>query len=220
MAKEKALQKFTDVDQSLENLLSQPQITPDDIRQFKNAEVKYMSDVLTEKLNNLSGVERDNFCRKIEAIVAPETKSQFWENNHIQITCAIANLMQEYGRMPSATEIAAQAKLSRQTVHKHLKEFTVHPVYLEQIDQFKFMASKVLAKVYKFAVNGDMTAAKLYFKVIGMLENEGSNPRTRIESQNNYIQINGVVLSQQTIAALSPQQLKEVETALKSLIGV
>jgi hypothetical protein len=36
-----------------------------------------------------------------------------------------------------------------------------NPNYLEQVEQFKFMSAKVLAKVFKLAVNEDMRAAKL-----------------------------------------------------------
>ena len=30
-----------------------------------------------------------------------------------------------------------------------------HPQYLGQIEQFRFMTSEVLAKVFQFAINGD-----------------------------------------------------------------
>lgn len=37
--------------------------------------------------------------------------------------------MQDYGRMPSKTEIGIKTELSRQTVYKHLKEYTSHPLF-------------------------------------------------------------------------------------------
>jgi DNA-binding phage protein len=136
--------------------------------------------ILTERFNKLKGTERDNFYKKIEPIAAESTKNQIWESNHNQITSAIATLMQEYGRMPTTTEIANKTELSRQTIHKHLKEYTNHPQYLEQIEQYRFMTSKVLAKVFMFAVNGDTAAAKLYFNVMGFM-NIGQTPnKTKI----------------------------------------
>ena len=112
--------------------------------------------------------------------------------------------MQEYGRMPTTTEIATKTELSRQTIHKHLKEYISHPQYLEQVEQFRFMTSKVLTKVFQFAVTGDMRAAKLYLNVIGNLNGQPSN-NILIQNQNNFIQINGTVLSQETIKHLNPE---------------
>ncbi len=87
------------------------------------------------------------------------------------MTWAIATLMQEYGRMPSVAVIANKSELSRQSIHKHLKEYATAPLFLEIQEPFRFMTSKVLARVFKFAVNGDMRAAKLYFDVLGNLGN-------------------------------------------------
>lgn len=108
--------------------------------------------------------------------------------------------------MPSKAEIAVTAELSRQTVHKHLKEYINHPLHLGQIEQFKFMSSKVLTKMFQYAVNGNVSAAKLYFNVVGGLNNqEQTTNNTLIENQNNYIQINGTVLSQDTIKHLNTE---------------
>lgn len=123
--------------------------------------------------------------------------------------------MNEYGSMPSKNQIAAKTELSRQTVHKHLKEYTSDPRFLEQIEQFRFMTSKVLAKVYQFAINGDMRAAKLYFEVVGNLS---ANP-TVVNTQNNYIQINEFKLTQESIKQLKPEQLQRVEDLLKQMVS-
>jgi biotin operon repressor len=119
-----------------------------------------------------------------------EDKNRLWEYNHNQITWAIATLMQEGGRMPTGHEIAKKAKLSRQTVHKHLKEYSKDEGYLEKAEQFRFMSSKVLARVYTFAVNGDVRAARLYFDVVGNLGKPPSSPSAVTNTQNNYIQVN------------------------------
>jgi len=39
---------------------------------------------------------------------------------------------------------------------------------------------------------------------------------TLIQNQNNYIQINGLVLSQEVIEQLSPKQTNSIEKVLKS----
>lgn len=214
----KSLRKFTKMEAEIKKLLTLEQITPSDLEQFSQNEEAHLMKVLSDMVNKMKGTERDKFLKKIEQITPDTAKNQLWESNHMQITWAISGLMQEYGRMPTQTELANKTELSRQTIHKHLKEFATHPLYLEQIEQFRFMTSKVLANVFQYAVNGDMGAAKLYFKVMGFINSEQPQNGTLVQNQNNYIQINGTVLSQETLKHLNPEQLNVIETMLKAAI--
>lgn len=218
MKAKESLQKFTDRDSKIKEILNLERITHNEVEHLTEPERDYLMEVLTKKFNALKGEERDKFYEKIEPITSNSTKNQLWEYNHNQITWAISAVMQEYGRMPTKTEIATKTELSRQTVHKHLKEYMNHPQYLGQIEQFRFMSFKVLAKVFKFAVEGDTAAAKLYFNLIGFMNNGQSQNNTLIKTQNNYIQINGTVLSQESLKQLSPEQLNTIETILKTAI--
>lgn len=91
-------------------------------------------------------------------------------------------------------------------------------MYLGQIEQFRFMTLKVLAKVFQFAVNGDTGAAKLYLNVMGFMNNEQTPNNTLIKTQNNYIQINETVLSQETVKNLTHDQLITIESILKKAL--
>ena len=126
--------------------------------------------------------------------------------------------MQEKGRMPSKTEIAAKTELSRQTINKHFKYYSTRPEYLGQIEQFRFMTSKVLAKLFQFAVNGDMRAAKIYLNIFGSVNNVQPPNNTLIQNQNNFIQINGTVISQETVMHLNSDQLNMIENILKTAL--
>jgi hypothetical protein len=217
MSAKKSLQKMTQSEVKINNILSLKQITPSDLEALSEAESDLLMGILTKKFNELKGDERDKFYRKIEPITSEATKNQLWENNHNRITGIVSNLMQELGRMPTVTEISLKSELSRQTIHKHFKEYATNAHYLEQVEQFKFMSSKVLAKVFKLAVNGDMRAAKLYLSTMGM-NNEPAPKNTLIQNQNNYIQINGTVLSQEAIQRLSDEQLNTIEAILKAAL--
>lgn len=208
---------MTQSEVKINNILSLKQITPSDLEALSEAESDLLMGILTKKFNELKGDERDKFYRKIEPITSEATKNQLWENNHNRITGIVSNLMQELGRMPTVTEISLKSELSRQTIHKHFKEYATNAHYLEQVEQFKFMSSKVLAKVFKLAVNGDMRAAKLYLSTMGM-NNEPAPKNTLIQNQNNYIQINGTVLSQEAIQRLSDEQLNTIEAILKAAL--
>jgi len=214
---QKSLQKLTESEIKVNEILSLEIITQDDIKPLNNDEIILLNTIVSEKMRSLTGKERDLLLKKIDLFMDDDNRNHLWDNNHQQITAGISDLMQEFNHMPSITEIAAKTKLSRQTVHKHLKEYTNHPMYLQQIDQFRFMTSKVLAKVFKFAVNGDMAAAKLYFNVMGNMNAQNAN-NTLIQNQNNYIQINGTVLSQETIKKLNPDQLNTIENILKTAL--
>lgn len=216
MKKTKSLQKFTKVKSKAEMLFELDKITNYDIKQLTPEEKSEAVIILNEKINTLKGLERESFIEKCYNVFNDSVKNQLWENNHISITWAISTLMQEHGRMPSKAEIAIKTDLSRQTVHNHIKDYKNHPQYLVQNEQFKFMANKVLAKVFYYAVNGDMKAARLYLNSMGANENNKGN--TLIQNQNNYIQINELVLNQETIKQLKPEQLLLIENVLKTAI--
>lgn len=217
MKSKKSLQKLTEIDARIEGLLSRDQVTPKDLEAFSEHEKERFLEVITERFNQSKGTERDKFFNKIEPITTDETKNQLWEVNQNKITWAISTLMQEYGRMPTKTEIASKTDLSRQTIYKHLKEYAKHPQYLALIEQFRFMTAKVLAKVFQFAVNGDTAAAKLYLSTMGCQNHGQSSGDTLIQNQNNFIQINGRVLNQETIKLLKPEQLDTIENILRAV---
>jgi predicted DNA-binding protein (UPF0251 family) len=210
------LQKLTD--EKINSILKLSRITLKDIEPLNENETNKLMQIVTEKFNSLKGVERDAFLLKIDALCDEETKNQLWESNHNKITAVISFLLNELGRMPSKKEIAQKTELSRQTVHKHLKEYKTHPLFLGQMEQFSFMSSKLLANVFHYAINGDMAAAKLYFNIIGYVNNGQQQNNTMIQNQNNYIQINGTVLSQETIQQLNAEQLNSIESILKTAV--
>lgn len=212
------LQKFTKFQIKTKSLFELSKINLNDLKILTDTEIVKFYKKVNEKFNSLTGVEKDLFFTKIENIITTSVRNQVWENNHTQITAIISNLMVEYGRMPTKNEIAKETCLSRQTIHKHIKEYSSHPMYLQQMEQYKLLNSTMLAKVYKLALQGDTGAAKLYFRVTGLLENKEALNNTQIQTQNNFIQINGRVLSQENIKHLNPEQLNNIETILQTAL--
>ena len=53
---------------------------------------------------------------------------------------------------------------------------------------------------------------------MGYLGNGQTPTNTLINTQNNYIQINGNVISQETLKRLSSEQLKKVESLLMNIL--
>ena len=218
MAKKNSLQMFTNTDSKINLILQKKKVLPADIKGvFTEKEQPQFSNYLQKQLNELKDTELDDFIEQIFEIIPENVKNQLWENNHYTITNAISLLMEESGRMPTRNAIAAKTGLSRQTIGKHLKEFATNPHNEYEKLKFKVMSDRVLAKVFKIAVKdaGNVRAARLYLEVMGLIGNQ-STESPKINTQNNYIQINGTVLSQETIKQLSTEKLNQIETILKS----
>lgn len=199
--------------QKIGQLLKQEQITRSDFEGLTQPESDYLDNTCAEILDQLEGTQLDNFLAKIDPILTPETKSDIWENNHRAISEAIADYIRGNGFMPTQTDIAILTGLSRQTVAKHLKEYEKQPEFMQQAEQFTIMAPQLLANVFKFALRGDIRAARLYFEIIGAKTTQPQN--TLPGPQNNYIQINNTILSQQNLANLTAEQLNQIEGIIK-----
>ena len=207
-----ALATLTNPRQKVNQLLSLKKISRQDIENLNQAERDCLGDTATRQLQRLTGTGRDSFLDKIEAIVPEATKNQLWENNQMMISNAISKFLSENGYMPSKTLIAEQTGLSRQTVVKHFKEYKTHPEHTAAVEQFKFMAPKIMASVFKVAVKGDTKAARLYFDMIG--ETSKQQKSTVVTEQNNYIQINNTILSQENLRQLTAEQLNQIESII------
>ncbi len=212
MKKKTGLQKFTKFEIKKKSLWELKQITHEALDILTNDERNEFLKEVNAKLAIVKGNERDTFLKQFELIFCDETKNQLWEYNHSQITSAISTLLQECGRMPSKVEIANKTGLSRPTIDKHLKEYASNPLYIQEIEQFRFMTAKVLSKVFTFAINGDIRACKLYLEIAGNMN--GLNNSTTINNQNNFIQINGLTISQEQIQQLNAKQKAKIKDIL------
>ncbi|MBP6023934.1 hypothetical protein [Ferruginibacter sp.] len=216
--KKQGLQKLTETEKKIAILLSKKKVTQAEIDKVLNYDEKQvLGQVLTNKINESKGNERDFLLDQIAEIIPADTKNQLWENNHYIIMHSMTKFIDEYGKMPTKNNIAKDTGLSRQTVYKHLNCFAEHPLYVEQLQQFKFMTDRILSKVIKAASLGDMKAARLYFDVIGNLNTQSAN-KTLIQTQHNYIQINGTVLSQDVIKQLTAEQVGIIEATIKNVL--
>ncbi|MDO3640930.1 hypothetical protein [Mucilaginibacter sp. L3T2-6] len=199
----------------VDDVLALQKITADDLSSLTRMERDYLSETITDSLNSLKGEEKDNFLCKVDAIIAPASKNQFWEHNHHLISEAISRLMRQYGYMPSNNAIARETGLSRPTIVKHLKEYKTSPEFAAETERFRFMTPKLLAAVYKRGCEGDMRAAKLYFEMTGSLIKQRAG--NIVNSQNNFLQINNTILSAETLQKLSSEQLNQIEHMIREI---
>lgn len=209
----KTLQNFTEPSKKIKTIIDSGTLTKKEFESLTKDERKEFQIYADNEMKGKSGVERLHVANKWAVAFDRPTKNILWANNHQLIIGQIDELMKEYNRMPNTLELAQATGLSRQTIHNHLTEFQSNPFYEEHMEQFKIMIPVLLSRLYKMAVGGDVKAAKLYFSAVGGFDNtiETSKPKT----QNNYIQINNTVLSQEQVSSLTEEQIEQLERILK-----
>lgn len=110
------------------------------------------------------------------------TKRQDWERNHAQIVDSYLRLFAEKKRPPTQTEIALDCKLSRQAIHKHIKNLKLED-YLPDV---KLRTMRVLHGLSARAEKGYAQEVKLWMQIVhGWVERSditsGGEPITAIE---------------------------------------
>ena len=104
---------------------------------------------INAKLSKLKGEERDKLISKILPFLPKGEKNRLWMINHVMIKNSLHRLLNDFNRTPSTIEIAKDTELSRQTVHKHLKEFDSHELYDEEFRKYEIMLPDLLGDLYR-----------------------------------------------------------------------
>ncbi len=171
-----------------------------------------MLDTIQDHIYTLKGSDLDHYLDKIESLMSPDSdlKNQTWERAHIAITVWMGKLMKEYNRVPSITEIAQETNYSRKTIHAHLKEFESSPFFQEERQKFKILNSTILSRLYDLAFHGDVKACRLFLEFTGGIKSK---------EIINYIQINSLVVTEETIKQLPQVKQIEIENFIKKAIS-
>lgn len=200
--KKRGLQKFTD-NEFLNRLLNNQKIGNDEIDKLTPRQIN----LFVEKYNSAIDDKKDQLLDVVIDKLPEPVKHNIWEINHSNITNAILDYVMTCGTMPTKSKIAEYTGLSRPTINKHFKELDKNSLFSDHTDQFRMLVPKVMGEVLKQSIQGNIPAAKLFFNVMGCLNN-GSNKTIQ---NNNFIQINNTILKQETIEQLEPEQIKEIE---------
>lgn len=203
----RGLQKFTH-SEFLDRLLKQSKIGNEDISKLPKVEQIAFNKYFTQIFNTATAERKDELLEKVIDALPENARNEIWEINQMNILNAIQNYIEICGTMPTKTRIAEATGLTRQTIDKHFKELPNNPLFKEYEDQFKVMIPKVLGEVMRqVLINQDMRAGKIFLDFF-------SKKNERIGTQNNYIQINGMIFTEEKIKQLPPEQLKAIETIL------
>ena len=207
-----------EIPQKFLDLLKLEKIEPADLEHWSAEECLSFDAFVGRELRTKKGLEWDAFFTKVEGILTNAYKLKAKETNHAIIMHSIAFLLEDFGRMPTQLEIAKHAELSRYTVHKHLKEYQGSELLQQQMEQYQMLAPKIIDRLFVAARHGDTKAAKIYLDSVVKLNTLQANKTTVINTQNNYVQINNTVLNQEILQQLKPEQLKQIEEIINTVV--
>ena len=202
----------------LNRLILREYISPEDVSGFSEAQRKKIKMGLIKKLETCEPKEKAALVEKIVVVSNdPEMKRDIWEINHSKVVNAISACLTEYGCLPTQTNLAKRTGLCRQSIAEHLKQYRNHPSYTDHLEQLRLMKTTVLERVLAQAVSGDLKAAKIFMDTVDKTEDKsGSTTSNTIKQQNNFIQVNGVLISEEKLGQLSPEQLRQLESIFNS----
>jgi hypothetical protein len=159
--------------------------------------------------------EKPGLMAKIALLEGNETvRREIWEENHHTVVTQLSAYLNRHGSMPTNSALALQTGLSRQCIIRHLSTYREEPEYEIQKSKMKIMKTQLMDKVLKQAFKGDMQAAKIYIDTVTKMEDKETDRAAQpapIRQQNNYFQVNGVVISKEKLEHLAPEQLKTLE---------
>jgi hypothetical protein len=208
--------------EKIESLLMKEEISEEDLEALDSAERALLAEATRELMIGMEkGASKMQLLQKFAILTEDKILNEdIWEANHSMILSTIAGFVRQYGLIPSAARIARQTGISRKTVTKHLKEYKQGRQEEEQQAQHSIMKDAVIGRILSQALDGDLKAAKLYlstFSEAGASENNSQPHSNIVNQQNNFLQINGVVVSQETLKQLPPEQMQQLESILTSV---
>lgn len=111
------------------------------------------------------------------------------------------------GRLPTITNLSAQTGLSRATVTKHFKDLKSETYLQEILEGSYILVDSILAHLYKIGVETkNIKAMKIFL--------DWHKSKISKVLQENYIQINNLVISNDEIQTLPKESLLEIENII------
>lgn len=128
-----------------------------------------------------------------------DLKRQDWEINHTKIKAFMRNWLLENRSVPAVATIAKELELSRQTVYEHLNEGMTNEFYQERMKHMEYLTLDILQLLYQRLLDGNAVAGKIYLEYMMKMQQQ---QQTNIRQQNNYLQVNNLVLDEQRMKLL------------------
>ncbi len=139
---------------------------------------------------------------------------QFQRNQHT-IKKALDAYISNYGTMPTSSTLARITGLSRPTIYAHLKEGMLDIRFKEELAKLKLISTDLFAKLYQLAQNGDKQAIKMVMDLI-----LGSGQKGHTLTQNNFIQVNTLKVSNDSFDKLTSRTKRKIELLISKDLNI
>lgn len=193
-SKEKSLQNLTSNDKKhaeVERLMQDdyPFVTQIDIERLSKEDKRLLVRLVSEKLKHGDRFGREEYLRsaeKYENVLELKSRNRRWDSNHSRIQKEIRYYLENWGRIPSMSELSSETDLSRQTISKHLEDFELGDYNKEQMQIFNILFNDLLVVLYQKGMDKDISAIKLYAEILEK-RNVGNNTINIKNQQINVI---------------------------------
>ena len=189
------------------------------IEHYEEYREKYGSEKISTFFTSLhldSTYKNDDsyFGEDVEEHEKYSMRNQTWMYNHSRILSCITRNIKENELMPTNIEISNDTKLSRQTVYEHLKTINVNEHHESQKDRFGLVAESLLNSLAKHAMNTCNVQEyeryiRLYLKMYPNSRQQQPKKQTA-----NYIQVNNIFVTPESLKALPEAKQIEIEKIL------
>lgn len=196
-------------------LLALDIISKEDLKILSPKELSRFQAKSNQLINSESDCYNEELFKKFVAFIPECQKHVVWEQNHFTITHEIHRFLEQYKVLPTINHLIYVTKLSRSTIENHLTEFTTNSHHKNYLNQMEFMVHKVLSKLLTSALQGDVKASRLFLEAIGHFKRDHLNT-TYIKNQNNFLQINNTILTEESLKKLPRQKLRQIEELIKA----
>ncbi len=199
----------------LNSLATHPEIDLETISKLTYAQKKKLKADLLRRTKHATFAEKPGLLEKISLLNGDESlRREIWEENHRTVVTHMAAYFDFHGSLPTASALALKTGLSRQCIIRHLTTYREEPEYEIQKAKMKIMKTQLMEKVLHQAFMGDVQAARVYIDAVTKMEDkekERIETASHIRQQNNFFQVNGIVISKEKLEQLPPEQLKMLE---------
>lgn len=199
----------------LDSLATRREIDRETLSKLSHAQKKKLKADLQRRTKHATFAEKPGLLEKIALLNGDEPlRREIWEDNHRTVVTHMAAYFDFHGSLPSTSTLAMKTGLSRQCVIRHLTTYREEPEYEIQKAKMKIMKGRLMEKVLHQAFMGDVQAAKVYIDAVTKMEDKEKDKAeisSHIRQQNNFFQVNGIVISKEKLEQLPPDQLKMLE---------
>lgn len=94
-----------------------------------------------------------------------ETRRRDYEMNSAKIQRAMLSFYQDHQRRPTDEELGKASGLSRQTVHKHMKQLNGMEIFKDGVKRMQLLTEPMMMAIYNSGMKGSSRSQELFMQL-------------------------------------------------------